>query len=209
MKMAVSCGKILGFVSIGLVILIIVIGTNLFTVSGQPASPPGGSDESKPLKIGVVNMVGVFNKFKKREEYTASLEKEKIEQHKDIRKIEDKIIRLRKEIEAFENVGSILRDKKELQMRIESLKMESLVKSWNIYINEKVNEQTAMLYNEIRETIDNYAQLNSFDLILKTDPNMDEDSEENATLRINTRAILYYTKSMDITEEIVKILNKE
>lgn len=206
MKTVINRGNIAGFIS-GILIALLIIGTTAFNVFGR-------ADESKPLKIGLINMVEVFDNSKKRQEYTERLEKEKEKKHREIKEIENEMIKIKKEIEEFDKVGiqpdSPLRTERELKIKVLSLTMDSMVKSWNRHIKIKVNEQTGILYNEIREVINKYAQTHGFDLILKTDPpRLEKDPEESATLRINTRAVLYYEESMDITDEIIKVFNKE
>lgn len=191
--------KIRGIIVVAVVIMII----GAYSILGQPAKP-----EAKPLKIGVINMVEVFNKSKKREQFTGQLEIERKAEEAKIKHMESQMMELEKQIKVM-NPSSELRQEKEMTLKILSMQYENRVKRWNQRINKQVNEQTSLLYNEIRDVIDKYAQENGFTLILKSDPlRLEKESNESAERRINIRGVLYHHNTIDLTEKIIKVLNE-
>lgn len=181
------------------VTLVMVIG--VYHLLAQAPQTPAG------VKIGVVNVAEVFNKYKRRQQLSDALEKEKKEEEVKIKDMENQIEELKKQIKALDT-ESELRMEKESQVKILTMQLEDRVKRWNKRINLKVNEQTALLYSDIRDAVAKYARENQFTMILKTDPALERDLDESATYRINIRAIIYADPTIDLTEEIIKVLNK-
>jgi outer membrane protein len=142
---------------------------------------------AKELKIGSVDMRKVFYEYKKTKDFNAKLEKEdaKLKEEadkrtQDIRKLKDEIDLLSEE--AQEKRQPELRQKiKEL----DDFKKEKVEK----FLREKDD-----MFKEIRKDIlsasDNYAKKNGYDLLF------------------DEAVFVYATKDYDITDTILKELNK-
>jgi Skp family chaperone for outer membrane proteins len=166
------------------------------------------NSEHNTPKIGVVNMIEVFGKYKKTKEYETLLEKEKKKEELKIQDIEKEIKTLMDEIDALDKYSELRREKNE-RLAILSAQREYRAKNWNNWIRKKVNEHTVTIYNEIKELIGKYAKEHGYIFILKSEPTpLEVDPEESAADKINIRAVLYYDKTADLTEEIIKILNE-
>ena len=161
-----------------------------------------------PFKVGVVNVAEVFDKYSKTKEYERILQKEKEREELLISEIKMKIKKLREEIEVLSPGSELYREKSE-ELAKEQARYEYRAKTWNEYIKNKVNEQTLKLYKEIRETITKYAVDNGYTFIFKSDPALSATPQgDDVTQQINIRTVLYAPKETDITEDIIKILNK-
>jgi len=170
------------------------------------ATPPA---DNLSIKIGVVNLVSVFNKYNKTKDYETLLEKAKNKEENEIKDVERQINKLNEELEALNKSGDLYREKKILQASLIAQR-ETKIKFWNEYIKNQVNEQTLKIYKDIREAIETYAKEKGYQFIFKTDPLLSANSEgEDITQQISVRTVLYFPKSADITEEIIKTLNKE
>lgn len=172
-----------------------------------PASAP--IPATSALKIGVINLVDVFARYDKTKDYEKLLEREKQKEEVAIKELENQIKKLEDELETLNKNSDLYREKKE---QLASLigQREYKVKNWNEYIKNRVNEQTLKIYKDIRDAIDAYAQDNGFTYIFKSDPILSTTPEtDDVTMQINIRTVLYFPKSTDITDDIVKILNKE
>lgn len=182
-----------------------------------PSPPPApqrmqGEEAVKPKrftsKIGVVNMVEVFGEYKKTKEYEKLLENDKKKEELKIQAIEKEIKILMDEIEALDKYGELRREKSE-RLAILSSQREYRAKNWNNWIKNKVNKHTVTIYNEIREAIEQYGKDHGYTCILKADPKLELEPEESASEKINIRTVLYYDQSINLTEEIIKVLNGE
>jgi Skp family chaperone for outer membrane proteins len=172
-----------------------------------------GFSQDKPdqlaAKIGVVNMVEVFGKYSKTKEYETLLEKDKKKEELKIQEIEKELKTLTDEIDALDKYSELRREKTE-RLAVLSAQREYRAKNWNVWIRRKVNDQTATIYNEIREQIAKYAKEQGYTLIIKTEPTpLTVEAEESAGDKINIRALLYYDKAIDLTDAIIEVINKK
>ncbi|MBI4713344.1 MAG: OmpH family outer membrane protein [Planctomycetes bacterium] len=174
----------------------------------RATAPTGNPAPLTELKIGVVNIQDVFQKYKKTKEYEERLQKDKDKEMRAIGALEDKIKTLLDEIGQLDATSNLRRENEQELERLKA-EREYRVKSWNKFIKSKVDEQTAKLYKDIREAIGIYAQENNYALVFKTEPMISETETEDSTEKINLRAVLYHHKSLDITEAIIKLLNRE
>jgi Skp family chaperone for outer membrane proteins len=200
------------------VTLVIVVAGKLTWLSGQAVDPvppppqPVPPAQAAAIKIGTVNIFDAFSKFKKREAYQKELSKEEADEYRNWRNdFDTPILENQKLMEDNNDPNSDLWAT--LSSRIEMLRIqkEQRIKLWRKKINKKINAQMAQLYNEVRETIDAYGKANGFALILKTEPDRivsTNNQDEDAQMGINFRTVLYSQGAVDITEEILKILNK-
>jgi Skp family chaperone for outer membrane proteins len=85
--------------------------------------------------------------------------------------------------------------------------LQSRLKEWNDYVKDRVDFLTLGFYREIKEQVGAFAAQNGYDLILKTDA---PDKSDEVALQRAAKVIAYRNKNvvmMDITEDIIKLLN--
>jgi Skp family chaperone for outer membrane proteins len=164
---------------------------------------------SQSLKIGVVNLAEVFDKYNKTQDYSKILGKEQAKLELTIKEIENEMKKLVEELDILEKTSDLYREKKE-QFSTLDAKRKYKVENGNILLKNKRNEITLALYKDIRDTINNYAVENGYTFILKLDPQLSLTPEtEDVFQQISIRTVLYAAKSTDVTTDIIKILNKE
>lgn len=143
---------------------------------------------SKELKIGYVNVFEIFNEYEKTKEYDEELEKKKAE-------VEKQLDKKKEEIEKLQGKLSLLKDKqKEKEGAKISKKMQEyrvLERKAFIDIKKEHYESMQDIVEDINKVVAEYAKENGFDLII----------DENI--------VLYGKKTMDITDEILRISNKK
>lgn len=142
---------------------------------------------SKDLKIGYVDIFKVFNDYEKTKEYDEKLEvrktaaEEKLEVKKEI-------------IEKLQNKLGLLKDsqkvKEEAKLEKEINEYRDLEREVFTDIKKERDDKMKDIIEDINIIIKDYAKKNGFDLIL------------------NANTVLYGSKSMDITDQILKISNK-
>ncbi len=142
---------------------------------------------SKDLKIGYVDIFKVFNDYDKTKEYDEKLEvrktaaEEKLEVKKEI-------------IEKLQNKLDLLKDsekvKEEAKLEKEINEYRDLEREVFTDIKKERDDKMKDIIEDINIIIKDYAKKNGFDLIL------------------NANTVLYGSKSMDITNQILKVSNK-
>ncbi|MGB9642397.1 MAG: OmpH family outer membrane protein [Candidatus Ratteibacteria bacterium] len=150
------------------------------------------SKEARSVKIGYVNLEMVFDQYKKTAESRTEFEKEKDSQQKEIAKKQEE---LRKAQESYEKQKDVLKpeEKKKTEEEIQKLQQEfyNFVGAANQKLDEKKNQLIEARLKEIQDAIKAFAIKEKYDFIL------------------NSQAVFYGPEGTDITEQIVKFLNKE
>ncbi|MFA5270721.1 MAG: OmpH family outer membrane protein [Candidatus Omnitrophota bacterium] len=141
---------------------------------------------AKELKIGYLNFLEVFNEYKKTKDYDEALNKKTEEKEKQLK---DKGA----ELEKMQSKLSVLKDKEkdkeqkkmdQAEKEFQQLRRQSLLD-----LKKERDEKMKEIVEDIEKTIKDYAEKNNFDLIL------------------HGSAVLYGAKSIDITADVLKIVN--
>jgi len=175
----------------------------------SPITPTLSTNQG--LKIGVVNVVEVFDKYNKTRDYFTLLGKEQARLTLAIQEIEKEMKKLVEELDMLDKTSDLCREKKE-QLSTLDAKRKYKVENGNIYLKNKNNEIFLKLYKDVRDAIDSYALENGYTFIFKSDPQLPATptpETEDVLQQISVRTVLYSAKSTDITGDIIKILNKE
>lgn len=143
---------------------------------------------SKELKIGYVDIIKVFNEYQKTKDYEVQLDEKK-------RKVEKELSKKREEIEKLSNKLSLLKEeeKNEYQDKIQEKMKEhqEIARKAQVDMKKIVIEQMTEIKKDMDKIIENYAKKKGFNLI------------------VTGNSVLYAAKSMDVTEDILKISNKQ
>ncbi|UCD15035.1 MAG: OmpH family outer membrane protein [Candidatus Omnitrophota bacterium] len=148
---------------------------------------PFGAFSNNDVKIGYVNVFGVFDKYSKTKDYDKDLEK--IKERK-----EESLDRKKDEIEKMQSKLNLLKpeeqEKKQKEVAEAIEDYRNLEREIYIDIKKDRDEKMKEILEDINLVVKDYAKKNKFDLI------------------INENAVLYGTKVMDITSDILKIMNE-
>lgn len=143
---------------------------------------------SKELKIAYVDIFGLFNDYEKTKEYDKTLEEKKTTKEKDL-DVE------KKKIEGMQNKLSVLKDKEQTKQQEEISKavkdFRKLERDVFVDLKKERDEKMKEIVDDINKVIKDYAKEKGFDYV------------------INANAILYGDETMDITAEILKLVNKK
>lgn len=178
----------------------------------QPSEPP--------LKVGAVNLQECFDsdKCEIAKEVNAELKARFAERQKKLADLKKRGQELKNDLDALPESGAqALREEKEkkLAFLITELKYEEETgkkKYLDYYKNRKVE-----IYKKITAAVDKVAADQKLDLVLRMEPPLLEDLEnesdarqtELAFQRINNRFVLFSTASVDITPAVIKRLNED
>lgn len=142
---------------------------------------------AKDLKIGYVDIFKVFNDYEKTKEYDQKLEvrKSAAEERLEVKK---------ETIEKLQNKLDLLKDsekaKEEANLEKEVNEYRDLEREIFTDIKKERDDKMKDIIEDINVIIKDYAKKNNFDLI------------------VNANTVLYGSKAMDITDQILKVSNK-
>ena len=147
-----------------------------------------GTAHAADLKIAYVNLAKVFDEYNKTKEYDAALEKK----HEGYKKeFDDRM----KKVQEAEAKLPLLKDaeKAKLQSQVDQDKsaLSSFERDKTMDLRKERDERIRELLGEIEKVITDFAQ------------------KENYSLVINDRVLVYTTKEMDITDQVIKLLNEK
>ncbi|MCK4245179.1 MAG: OmpH family outer membrane protein [Candidatus Omnitrophica bacterium] len=150
------------------------------------------------LKIGYIDITEAFEGYHKTQKSEKEFQAEKKKKQEEIKKREEKIKSLSAELEKKKRILK----KEEVAKRNEEIKKRTAeLREFMIKANVELREENARLIKElsadIEEAIKNFAKSRRYSIILR----------KESDLRISP--LLFAPKSMDLTEEFIKFLNKK
>ncbi len=170
------------------------------------------SQEASPkpsLKIGVVDMSRVFDAYKKRGDYNSALEEFRRQKAQEIESRREEINRLRDRIQLLAP-GSEERKNEEENLSKKRLEFETGARLAAREVDEKYRDFLAEIYGDISDEVRRFGVENGYDLMLKTEAlQTDTSSTAELKLRLSIQKILYYSSQLDVTEQIIEVLNRE
>ncbi len=146
----------------------------------------GGAYADKGIKLGYVDLSRLFDEYYKTKDYDKVLEAE----HGQIEKERNaKIDKIR---DAQGKLGALAEaKKKELEQDIEKMKNEIMQfdQEKTEDLTKKRNEKIREILLEIEKVVSDYA------------------GKENYSMILNDRVLIFGNKTLDVTEDVLKILN--
>lgn len=143
---------------------------------------------SETLKIGYVNLGKIFDEYDKTKEYDKTLEVKGTEKQKERDKLVSDIKRLKDELELLSDKG-----KEEKQSQIDSKVTE--LKKFDTEVRETLTRQRdnflKEIIKEIYATVEEYGQKEKYTMIIRSEG-----------------MVIYGDKGVDMTEQIIKVLNE-
>ncbi|MCA9406270.1 MAG: OmpH family outer membrane protein, partial [Candidatus Omnitrophica bacterium] len=139
-------------------------------------------------KIGYVDLSRLFDEYYKTKDYDKVLE----QKHKTFE--EERQVKVDKIQESIGKLGLLADDKKaDLESNIEEMKAEVLEydRQKRTDLTKERNEKIREILLEIEKVVSDYAQKEKYSVIL------------------NDRVLIYGNQTFDLTEEILKVLNKK
>lgn len=137
-------------------------------------------------KMAYIDLGKVFDDYKKAKDFEQVLEKEKQDKQGQRDKIVQDIRKLKDEVELLSKEA---KEKKQTEIDQKLKDLQSFDQEVSMELRQKYDSMVKEILKEINTTIEEYGAKEKFDAIF------------------DQRAILYSNESMNITEQILKILN--
>jgi len=186
--------------------LIVAIGAAVFGGLFLVQTPR--SESGPEIKIGFVNIFKVRRLSKK---HTALLEK----LNEEKKRLSDRWIqgkkntekRIREELPLYEK-GTPEAAKLEHELRLKLYGLELEEKSLMAQMQRQHLELLESYVRDLNEAVQSYGKKNGFTAIFLR-KEIPEVSQPQDVISVNNLWVLYHDEALDITDEIIKVLNKE
>ncbi|MCM8784982.1 MAG: OmpH family outer membrane protein [Candidatus Omnitrophica bacterium] len=143
-------------------------------------------------KIGYIDIKKVFDNYEEAKKTEANFKKEVDEAQKDLDKLEGEVKKMQEDYEKKKNMmkpEEQTKKENELKGKIQELSKKYLETKQRLDERGKTLEN--QIFENIKKAISEYAKKNGYSIV------------------VDSRMILYGEDAVDLTEEIIKILNKK
>ena len=166
------------------------------------------------IKISSVNIQELYTKFYKRFETENTLQKQLTEIKADVKVREDKLRALQKEIEQIKGKydsslsdSAVAKLRKQFDEKVNELKaadqeLKDFVQRREVAFREVRNTEMRVLMEEVHTAINTVADQSGSDLVLESGA-----ISPQAAIGVGTRVFPYMKKDIDLTPEVLKVLN--
>jgi outer membrane protein len=166
------------------------------------------------IKINSVNIQELYTKFYKRFETENTLQKQLTEIKADVKVREDKLRALQKDIEQIKGKydsslsdSAVAKLRKQFDEKVNELKaadqeLKDFVQRREVAFREVRNTEMRVLMEEVHTAINTVADQSGSDLVLDSGA-----ISPQAAIGVGTRVFPYMKKDIDLTPEVLKVLN--
>ncbi len=191
------------------VVAILVCLCPLLLNTTQAKEPAGAmASTSKGLKIGVVDLNGVFEKYEKRKAFDAQLKEQEKQCQKNITDRKKELVSLSEKIQLLDP-GSEARKKDEETFEKKNMELESYAKFAEKSLTKKYKDYFESLYTEVCKEVEDIGNREQYDLIIKKEePELQSSGISELQFKVGIKTVLYNSDSVDITSRVLDNLNK-
>ncbi len=176
--------------------------------SAQAKDPGVSSLSSKGLKIGVVDLNKVFEKYEKRKIFDTQLKEKEKQYQKIINDKKKELVSLNEKIQLLD-LGSEVRKKDEETFEKKNIELESYAKFAEKSLVKKYKEYFEGLYTEVCREVEDIGKRENYDLIIKKEePELQSGGISELQFKVGIKSVLYHSEGVDITNQVINNLNK-
>ena len=167
MKLEKSCRKNSGKIKFIFGVIASILCLCLFTLGDLQAKEPGAAgSSSRGLKVGVVDLNSVFEKYEKRKASDAQLKEQEKQYQKIINDKKKELVSLNEKIQLLD-LGSESRKKDEETFEKKNIELESYAKFAEKSLMKKYKDYFGSLYTEVCKEVEDIGKREQYDLIIK------------------------------------------
>jgi len=177
-----------------------------FSASSMKAKDYGAG---RGLRVGVVDLNSVFEKYEKRKILDAQLKEQEKQCQKVLSDKKKELVGLNEKIQLLD-LGSDIRKKEEENFERKNMELESYAKFAEKILVKKFKDYFQGIYTEVCSEIENIGKREQYDLIIKTEePELQGGGISELQYKVNIKMVLYHSDTVDITNQVVEALNKK
>ncbi len=159
------------------------------------------------LKIGVVDINEVFDKYDKRVDLDQQLKDTEAEFKKEIESKKKVMIDLNEETQLLD-LGSESRDKNIVILEKKNVELEGYAKFAEKQLMKKYKDAFEKIYEEIIKEVDSFGKDRNYSVIIKKEkPNLKSNQLSDLQFKIGIRTVLYNSSAIDVTPNITERIN--
>ncbi len=159
------------------------------------------------IKIGVVDISGVFEKYQKRKDLDQELKDLETQFQSEINKKRKDMINLDEETQLLD-LGSESRRKNEELLERKNVELEGYAKFAERQLLRRYKEFFETVYDAVVKGVETIGKKEGFDLIIKKEePELKSGQISDLQFKIGIRTVLYHSKSVDVTSKVIESLN--
>lgn len=182
----------------------------LFSLNSIQAKEAGvASSSSKSLKVGVVDLNTVFEKYEKRKMFDAQLKEQEKQYQKIVNDKKKELVSLSEKIQLLD-LGSDARKKDEETFEKKNMELESYAKFAEKSLMKKYKDYFESLYTEVCKEVEDIGKREQYDLIIKKEePELQSGGISELQFKVGIKTVLYHSTEVDITTQVIDNLNKK
>ncbi len=159
------------------------------------------------LKVGVVDINEVFDKYDKRVELDQQLKDTEVEFKNEIESRKKVMIDLNEETQLLD-LGSESRNKNMEILERKNVELEGYAKFAEKQLTKKYKDAFEVIYEEIINEVDSFGKERNYSVIIKKEkPNLQSNQLSDLQFKIGIRTVLYNSSAIDVTSNITERLN--
>ncbi len=191
-------------------VVVCVVCLCLVSLNNIQAKEPGVSGSaSKNLKVGVVDLNSVFEKYEKRKAFDAQLKEQEKQYQKIVNDKKKELVSLGEKIQLMD-LGSETRKKDEETFDKKNMELESYAKFAEKSLVKKYKDYFESLYTEVCKEIEDIGKREQYDLIIKKEePELQSGGIGELKFKVGIKTVLYHSSEVDITSRVIDDLNKK
>ena len=159
------------------------------------------------LKIGVVDINEVFDKYDKRVDLDQQLKDTEAEFKNEIESKKKEMIDLNEETQLLD-LGSESRSKNMEILEKKNVELEGFAKFAEKQLMKKYKDAFEKIYEEIIKEVDSFGKDRNYSVIIKKEkPNLQSNQLSDLQFKIGIRTVLYNSSAIDVTANITERIN--
>ncbi|MFQ5964840.1 MAG: OmpH family outer membrane protein [Candidatus Scalinduaceae bacterium] len=159
------------------------------------------------IKVGVVDISKVFEKYEKRKDKDEELKEVEKNLQNEMNKKRKEIIDLDEETQLLD-LGSESRSKSEDMLERKNVELEGYAKFAERQLLKKYKGFFQLIYDEVIKGVERIGEQGKFDLIIKKEElDLQGGQITDLQFKIGIRTVLYHSKTVDITSKVIESLN--
>ena len=182
----------------------------LFSLNSIQAKEPSvTSSPSKGIKVGVVDLNSVFEKYEKRKMFDAQLKEQEKQYQKIVNDKKKELVSLSEKIQLLD-LGSEARKKDEETFEKKNMELESYAKFAEKSLMKKYKDYFESLYTEVCKEVEDIGKREQYDLIIKKEePELQSGGISELQFKVGIKTVLYHSDAVTITNQVIDNLNKK
>ena len=159
------------------------------------------------LKIGVVDINDIFDKYEKRSDLDKQLKESEAEFKAEIESKKKAMVELNEETQLLD-LGSESRNKNMDILERKNVELEGYAKFAEQQLTKKYKDAFEKIYEEIVKEVDSFGKEKNYSVIIKKEkPNLQSNQLSDLQFKIGIRTVLYNSSAIDITQNVTERMN--